>query len=281
MVRLCNYLNEETVVPISRREARRKRFGRAPRPRLPAETRALQLPLLQAGGAGRRNEERERRRRVELSEARRDGAADSPRGASRARRRIRRRRTATRTADEAAGRRAARERERDRRRLSRAKARRDEYPRCPRGALRGRSGAEPSGSRRLAQDSAPSQTCRLASGRMDAQDAQAGGRAPLPRRTPLADRHGAQLAREEHTDLQSQPRRCHIIYEAIAKPSSCPVGTLADGHRFGKRRHFASARAPTRRGFAIASYFRVACRSLRRLSRGRFPCSGPCPSQGP
>ena len=41
--------------------------------------------------------------------------------------------------------------------------------------------------------------------------------------------------------------------EAVAKPSNCPVGALADGYGSGKRRLFASARAPTRRGFAIAT----------------------------
>ena len=41
--------------------------------------------------------------------------------------------------------------------------------------------------------------------------------------------------------------------EAIAKPLHCPVGALADGRLIGNSRTFASARAPTRRGFAIAS----------------------------
>ena len=49
-------------------------------------------------------------------------------------------------------------------------------------------------------------------------------------------------------------RASFLSHEAIAKPSRCPVGALADGLRIGKRRHFASARAPTRRGFAIASH---------------------------
>ena len=185
------------LLAIRRASARGPRTGP---PRLTQlDTQLLGLLLTKVSSLSRRrktrNEERGRRRRVELSEAGLDGSADSPRGASRARRRIRRRRTVTRATDEAAGRRASRERARDRRRLSRAKARRDELPRCQRGVLRGRSGAEPSGLRRLALDSAPSLTWRLASGRKDAQDAQAGGRAPLPRKTPHADRHDTQTKR--------------------------------------------------------------------------------------